>query len=156
MTSSADERAREARAIAAAWAAAGAAYAPYSRFRVGAAALLADGRVFSGCNVENASYGLTVCAERNALAAMVAAGAQEPVLVVVATETPEPTPPCGACRQVLAELAPNAEVLSVTRAHPAGNARTSVSALLPGAFTLRPAGRDGGGGSSASEPDADG
>ena len=88
------------------------AYAPYSRFRVGAAILLADGRVFTGCNVENASYGLTVCAERNALFAAVAASARKPEILAVAVVNHRGAPcsPCGACRQVLAEFGPRATV----------------------------------------------
>jgi cytidine deaminase len=88
------------------------AYAPYSKFRVGAAVLLADGRVFTGCNVENASYGLTICAERNAIFAAVAASTGKPEIVAVAVVNHRGTPcsPCGACRQVIAEFGPNATV----------------------------------------------
>lgn len=119
----------------AARAAAGRAHCPYSRFAVGAAVLLADGRVVAGCNVENASYGLTVCAERNALAAAVAAGGAGTVeAVLVYTPTEHPTPPCGACRQVLLELAPGATVLSV--AQDGSEARWRVEDLLPSAFQL--------------------
>jgi cytidine deaminase len=82
------------------------AYAPYSRFRVGAAILLEDGRIFTGCNVENASYGLTICAERNAIFAAVAASAKKPEIVAAAVVNDQGVPcsPCGACRQVLAEF----------------------------------------------------
>jgi cytidine deaminase len=82
------------------------AYAPYSKFHVGAALLLADGRVFSGCNVENASYGLTICAERNAIFAAVAAGKRKPEIatIVVANDRGIACSPCGACRQVIAEF----------------------------------------------------
>jgi cytidine deaminase len=88
------------------------AYAPYSNFQVGAAVLLKDGRVFTGCNVENASYGLTMCAERNAIFAAVAASAKKPEIVAVAVVNQREVPcsPCGACRQVIAEFGPAAVV----------------------------------------------
>ncbi len=100
--------------LAAARVAAQAAYAPYSKFRVGAVVLADDGRLFSGCNVENASYGLCLCAERNALASAIAAGARRFTAVAVtcldasAALGPEGRSPCGACRQWLLELAPDA------------------------------------------------
>ncbi len=88
------------------------AYAPYSNFQVGAAVLLEDGRIFTGCNVENASYGLTICAERNAVFAAVAASARKPAIVAVAVVNRRGVPcsPCGACRQVIAEFGPDAVV----------------------------------------------
>jgi cytidine deaminase len=109
------------------------AHAPYSKYRVGAAVLDERGRVHVGCNVENASYGLTVCAERNAVAAAVAAGARHVRAIAVVTATG--ATPCGACRQVIAELAdPAAPVLL---ARPGGAARaTTVGGLLPRAFAL--------------------
>ncbi|WP_419190955.1 cytidine deaminase [Saltatorellus ferox] len=113
------------------------AHAPHSGFRVGAAVVLSDGAVFAGCNVESASYGLTLCAERSALSAVIAArgslAADAVRLVVVATEADGPTPPCGACRQWLVEFAPNAEVLAVAR--DGRSASWSVAELLPDAFT---------------------
>ncbi len=87
------------------------AYAPYSGFKVGAAVLDDRGRVYAGCNVENASYGLTVCAERNAVARAVCAGAKSLQAVLVFTGTEKLTPPCGACLQVIAELGDNPEVI---------------------------------------------
>ena len=118
--------------LAAARDASGNAYAPYSRFPVGAAVLADDGRIFSGANIENASYGLTSCAERNAIFAAVFAGARRLVAVAIHTPTDAPTAPCGACRQVIFEFGPEAEVLSCC----AGDAisATTIDRLLPGAF----------------------
>jgi len=113
----------------------GRAYAPYSRFRVGAA-VLAGGRIHVGCNVENASYGLTVCAERAAVLAAAAAGARRLEAVAVASGTVPPTPPCGTCLQTLAEFAgPELPVLLLG----ARGAReeTTLGALLPHAFGRR-------------------
>ena len=121
--------------VAAARAARRRAYAPYSRFQVGAA-VRAGGRVFEGCNVENASYGLTVCAERNAVGAMVAAGVRRLEAVAVASATVPPTPPCGMCLQTLAEFA--GPDLPVTLAGARGaRVETTLGALLPQAFTKR-------------------
>ncbi len=111
------------------------AYAPYSRFQVGAA-VLARGRVHVGCNVENASYGLTVCAERTAVAGAVAAGARRIEAVAVASGTVPPTPPCGMCLQTLAEFAgPDLPVLLVGAK--GSREETTLGALLPRAFTKR-------------------
>ncbi len=109
------------------------AYAPYSRFQVGAAIQCTDGVLVAGCNVENASYGLTCCAERNAVGLMVL-GARKPVAVAIVTSAKRPTPPCGMCRQVLAEVGrPSMPVRSRTRG--GREARYTVKALLPAAFT---------------------
>ena len=81
-----------------------AAYAPYSNFQVGAALLCEDGEVFTGCNVENLSFGLTICAERNAMFAAVAAGRQKFAAIAVAADTEKAISPCGACRQVMCEF----------------------------------------------------
>ena len=108
------------------------AYAPHSNFRVGAALLTANGEVFPGCNVENASYGATVCAERNAVAQAVASGMKQFVMLAVVTNTSPPSAPCGLCRQVLVEFSRN---LPVILSNPKGEiVRTKMSKLLPDPF----------------------
>jgi cytidine deaminase len=114
-----------------------ASYAPYSKFRVGAALLTKDGQVFSGCNVENASYGLCNCAERTAIFSAVAAGFRpgDFTHLAVIADGPGPVAPCGACRQVMMEM--GGPALIVIQANLAGaNVQTTMAALLPGAFSL--------------------
>jgi len=111
------------------------AYAPYSRFRVGAALLAADGRVFTGCNVENASYGATICAERVAVGSAVVAGSTMFLAVAIVYHQRELADPCGLCRQVLHEFGDD---MVVIRANLGGGFEcTTVGALLPGAFSLK-------------------
>ena len=110
------------------------AHAPYSRYLVGAALLTRSGEVFAGCNVENASYGLCLCAERSAIAQMVAAGAREPIAIAIATNGPAPGSPCGMCRQVLAEFAGDLEVRLLVEGKPDRTRQTTLGALLPDAF----------------------
>ena len=115
------------------------AYAPYSRFRVGAALLGTDGSVSEGCNVENASYPAGMCAERAAVSAAVARGLRDFVAIAIATEADVPSPPCGICRQVLIEFAPLLAVRSMTRG--GVTAQWNISELLPEAFTPTSLGR---------------
>ncbi len=113
--------------ILAAWEVRESAHAPYSRFPVGAAVMALDGRIFTGCNVENLSFGLTMCAERVALGAAVAAGAREFVAIVVVADTAVPISPCGACRQVMAEFG----VPRVILANRSDRLEFSLAELLP-------------------------
>ena len=108
------------------------AHAPYSKFHVGAALEAADGRIFVGTNVESASYGLTICAERMALGAAVAAGARKFTRIAVTIAVDPPAAPCGACRQLLAEFGLDLEVIS---AGPKSERHWTLGELLPAAFT---------------------
>jgi cytidine deaminase len=109
------------------------AYIPYSHFAVGAAVRAADGRIFTGCNIENASYGLTVCAERNAIFAAVKEGVREFSALCVTADTPEPVSPCGACRQVMAEF----RIPRIFLTNLAGKVREcGLEDLLPYSFNL--------------------
>jgi len=120
--------------VAAARDVSGRAYAPASRFAVGCAVLTAGGATYTGCNVENASYGLTICAERAAIAAAVAAEGPRTRILTVAVHADTPScSPCGACRQVIAELGPAAVVVYRRDGH---LVRRGIAELLPDAFTL--------------------
>jgi len=110
------------------------AYAPYSNFKVGAALLTKSGRIFTGCNVENASFGLSICAERVAIFSAVSAGELQFEKLVVVANTDSPVSPCGACRQVMSEFGDFEVLLVNTRGE---LVRTRVSELLPRAFKLR-------------------
>ena len=109
------------------------AYAPYSRFAVGAAVLTASGRVYPGCNIENAAYPSTVCAERVALTSAYAAGERDIVALAVVADTAGPVSPCGTCRQVIHELAPRCIVVLANMG--GQTLQTTPQALLPGGFT---------------------
>ena len=104
----------------------------YSKFRVGAVVLTDKGEIYTGCNVENASYGLTSCAERNAIFQMIVQGGKKIRAVVVYTPTTEPASPCGACRQVINEFGPEAHVISVCKGPK--RIKTTLNKLLPHAF----------------------
>ncbi|MGC3966723.1 MAG: cytidine deaminase [Pirellulales bacterium] len=118
--------------IAAAVQARGRAYAPYSKFAVGAALLTTSGETFIGCNVENCSYGLTICAERTAACSAVAAGRRE--FAALALVLSGGGTPCGACRQFLAEFAPTLPILIVDADRPEHVTETTLDVLLPGRF----------------------
>lgn len=110
------------------------AYAPYSKFKVGAAVLTDDGRTFTGTNVENASYGATMCAERSAIFSAISGGAKSIKALAVIADYPQPVPPCGMCRQVLSEMGKGAQVIM---ANTAGVRRAETTeSLLPLGFEL--------------------
>ena len=112
------------------------AYAPYSKYHVGAVILTESGDVYEGANVENASYGLSVCAERNAVTRMVLEGGAKPRAIFVATQSSPPGSPCGMCRQVLLEFADDAEHLRVVAINPEGErVEWTLAALIPAGFT---------------------
>lgn len=108
------------------------AWCPYSDFPVGAAVLAVDGQIFAGCNIENASHGLTICAERNAIGQAISAGCREFTTLLIFTATEEPTAPCGACRQVVTEFAPDIDVISVCDGPK--SIQVSMRELLPQSF----------------------
>ena len=111
------------------------AYAPYSNYRVGAAIATKSGKIFAGCNFENASYGGAICAERNAIGHMVAAGEKDPVACAVVTGSASAGSPCGICRQVLVEFARDMAIVLIGE-HDGKDSRrdTTLAALLPDAF----------------------
>lgn len=109
------------------------AYAPYSNFKVGAAVMSETGKIYVGCNVENASFGATLCAERAAIARMIASGEQRLLTVAVFTDRAEPAMPCGTCRQVIEEFGHGADIIATNGRR---TLRTTADALLPDAFNL--------------------
>lgn len=121
------------------------AYAPYSNYKVGCAIVSSEGTVFGGCNVENASFGATICAERSALLQMVAAGESTPIACLILTEG-EPAPPCGMCRQVMGEFAEDMVVWLTNTGKNRVIFEQSLADLLPGAFRadFLPSGKKGG------------
>ena len=108
------------------------AYAPYSNFRVGAALECSDGTVFTGCNIENAAFGPTICAERTAVAKAVSEGRRDFVRIVVAGDSESPCVPCGVCRQVLREFAPDIEIICL--GSDGSELTTTLNDLLPHSF----------------------
>jgi len=123
--------------IAAARDAQASAYAPYSNFAVGAAVLLSDGSIHQGCNIENASFGLTICAERVAIFRAVAAGRMDIAAVAVVTSAPKICKPCGACRQVIAEFSrADSPIIIISTTASGLSATETITNLLPDNFTL--------------------
>lgn len=111
------------------------AYAPYSHFHVGAALLTENGKIYSGCNVENTSYGLTICAERNAIFRMISDGERRIAEILVIGDTEEFLPPCGACRQVMIEFSTNDTVVYLCNKHGQWK-KTTMAELMPYTFFL--------------------
>jgi len=109
------------------------AFSPFSKFKVGAAILTEDGKIFSGCNIENSSYGLTICAERVAIFNAVSSGALKFTAIAIVSDDPDFTPPCGACRQVLLELAGNIDFVMMDSKN--RYKIMKLTSLLPFAFT---------------------
>ena len=113
--------------------AAKAAYAPYSGYKVGSAIRCADGSIYTGCNIDNASYSLTICAERTAIFKAVSEGHKDFSAIAIYADSDKAFPPCGACRQVIIEFAPNIPVLYANQNE---TIESSIEKLLPGAFRL--------------------
>ncbi|HPI26419.1 MAG TPA: cytidine deaminase [Candidatus Cloacimonadota bacterium] len=109
------------------------AYAPYSGYKVGAALICADGSIYTGCNVENASFSLTICAERNAVFKAVSEGKRDFAAIAIYVDSDKSFPPCGACRQVISEFAPRIPVIYANRDE---TVESTLDLLLPGAFRL--------------------
>ncbi|MBR4465794.1 cytidine deaminase [bacterium] len=112
------------------------AYAPYSKFKVGAAILTKNGTVFLGCNIENASYGATICAERSAVCNMIANGGADPIVIAICYNEEEFAVPCGICRQVLSEFSPKGDLVILMAKTDGSYQETALSALLPSSFKL--------------------
>lgn len=112
------------------------AYAPYSKFKVGAAILTKDGKTYQGCNIENASYGATICAERSAVCNMIANGGADPIAIAICYNEEEFAVPCGICRQVLSEFSPKGDLVILMAKTDGSYRETTLSALLPSSFKL--------------------
>ncbi len=112
------------------------AYAPYSKFKVGAAILTKDRKTYQGCNIENASYGATICAERSAVCNMIANGGADPIAIAICYNAEEFAVPCGICRQVLSEFSPKGDLVILMAKTDGSYRETTLSALLPSSFKL--------------------
>ena len=112
------------------------AYAPYSKFKVGAAILTKNGTVFPGCNIENASYGATICAERAAVCNMIVNGGRDPIAIAICYNEEEFAVPCGICRQVLSEFSPKGDLIILMAKTDGTYQETTLSAILPSSFKL--------------------